>query len=104
MIVDSEEIIKNKPKDCKLCPKSLCEAMNTTGILYIYYNYNSTTIYPLCVNNRGFVVLKKTNYFSSIDKTYSSLVEAIDNTIIDPYCELEEALQLTKIKSMINGE
>lgn len=101
MIVDSEEIIKNKPKDCKLCPKSLCEDMSTTGILHIYNCRNDIAIYPPCVRKNGFEILIS-GYLSFIPQPkYASLIDAIDAIIESPVCELEEALQLTKIKNMI---
>jgi len=102
VIVDAEKIIKNKPKDCILCPKSLCEAASTTKVLQIYYN-NSThaAIYPPCVFG-GFTLVGAYSNISSAKK-YPSLREAIDDMLTVPNCELEEALQLTKIKNMIDN-
>lgn len=104
MIVNADEIIKNKPKDCKLCPKSLCREMTATETLYNYYNHSTgTAIYPPCIN-KGSNKFKITNYkqnHKNFEKFYLSLVAAIDSLLDRPTCDLEAALQLTKIRNMI---
>ena len=101
MIVDSDEIIKNKPKDCKLCPRSLCGAMTDNNAIHIYRDFKSDiVIYPPCADTAKFLVTNSTRSPATIEK-FSSLLEAVNAIIERPECDLEKALQLTKIKNMI---
>lgn len=101
MIVNSDAIIKNKPKDCKLCPAPLCADM-TVDNLHIYYNYkNDTAIYPPCVYKETFKVIHNNSNVYTIKDNYTTLINAIDAMLESIACDLEMAVQLTKIRNMI---